>query len=57
MVESNDRFDDETEEMDNDEEMDMEQSFESMFESSMQELNVGDVVLGGLRETDGELPG
>jgi len=46
MVESNDRFDDETEEMDNDEEMDMEQSFESMFESSMQELNVGDVVLG-----------
>jgi len=46
MVESNDRFDDESEEMDNDEEMDMEQSFESMFESSMQELNVGDVVLG-----------
>jgi len=48
MVESNDRFDDESEEMDNDEEMDMEQSFESMFESSMQELNVGDVVLGQL---------
>ena len=46
MVESNDRFNDETEEMDNDEEMDMEQSFESMFENSMQELNVGDVVLG-----------
>jgi small subunit ribosomal protein S1 len=46
MVESNDKFNDETEEMDNDEEMDMEQSFESMFESSMQELNVGDVVLG-----------
>jgi small subunit ribosomal protein S1 len=46
MVESNDKFDDEMEEMDNDEEMDMEQSFESMFESSMQELNVGDVVLG-----------
>ncbi|MDH3455146.1 MAG: 30S ribosomal protein S1, partial [Desulfuromonadales bacterium] len=46
MVESNDKFNDETEEMDNEEEMDMEQSFESMFESSMQELNVGDVVLG-----------
>ncbi len=46
MVESNDKFDDETEEMDNDEEMDMEESFESMFEDSMQELNVGDVVLG-----------
>ena len=46
MVDSNDKFNDETEEMDNDEEMDMEQSFESMFESSMQELNVGDVVLG-----------
>ncbi len=46
MVESNDRFDDETEEMDSGEEMDMEQSFESMFEDSMQELNVGDVVLG-----------
>ena len=46
MVESNDKFDDETEEMDNDEEMDMEESFEAMFEDSMQELNVGDVVLG-----------
>ena len=46
MVESNDKFNDETEEMDNEEEMDMEQSFESMFEDSMQELNVGDVVLG-----------
>ena len=46
MVESNDKFDDEMEEMDNGEEMDMEQSFETMFEDSMQELNVGDVVLG-----------
>jgi small subunit ribosomal protein S1 len=46
MAESNDKFNDETEEMDNEEEMDMEQSFESMFEDSMQELNVGDVVLG-----------
>ena len=46
MVESNDKFNDETEEMDNEEEMDMEQSFESMFEDSMQELNVGDVVHG-----------
>ena len=46
MVESNDKFNDETEEMDNEEEMDMEQSFESMFEDSMQELNVGDVVRG-----------
>jgi small subunit ribosomal protein S1 len=46
MVESNGKFNDETEEMDNEEEMDMEQSFESMFEDSMQELNVGDVVLG-----------
>ncbi|MDT8444240.1 MAG: 30S ribosomal protein S1 [Desulfuromonadales bacterium] len=46
MAESNDKFNDETEEMDNEEGMDMEQSFESMFEDSMQELNVGDVVLG-----------
>ncbi|MGK2906137.1 MAG: 30S ribosomal protein S1 [Desulfuromonadales bacterium] len=46
MVESNDKFNDETEEMDNEEAMDMEQSFESMFEDSMQELNVGDVVRG-----------
>ena len=29
-----------------DQDLDMEQSFESLFESSMQELNVGDVVVG-----------
>lgn len=46
MVESNGKFNEETEEMDNEEELDMEQSFESMFEDSMQELNVGDVVRG-----------
>ena len=36
----------EEEGMEMDEDLDMEQSFEEMFESSMQELNVGDVVLG-----------
>jgi len=40
MVESNDTTNNETEEME------MEQSFESLFESSMQELHVGDVVRG-----------
>ena len=38
MVESNDTTNNETEEM--------EQDFESLFESSMQELHVGDVVRG-----------
>ncbi len=40
MVESNDKTNNETEEMD------MEQDFASLFESSMQELHVGDVVHG-----------
>ncbi|MEJ2198137.1 MAG: 30S ribosomal protein S1 [Desulfuromonadales bacterium] len=40
MVESNDTTNNETEEME------MEQDFESLFESSMQELHVGDVVRG-----------
>lgn len=40
MVESNDTTNNETEDMD------MEQDFESLFESSMQELHVGDVVRG-----------
>jgi len=40
MVESNDKTNNETEEME------MEQDFESLFESSMQELHVGDVVRG-----------
>jgi small subunit ribosomal protein S1 len=46
MVEKNGKINDETEEFESDEDLDMEQSFESMFESSMQELNVGDVVIG-----------
>ncbi len=45
MVDSKDKTNNEVDEMD-DEEMDMDQSFEAMFESSMQELNVGDVVRG-----------
>ena len=40
MVESNDKLNNETEDMD------MEQDFASLFESSMQELHVGDVVHG-----------
>ncbi len=55
MVESNDKINNETEEMEMDseemgldgEEMDMDEDFASLFESSMQELHVpGDVVLG-----------
>jgi len=45
MVDRKDKLNSDTDEMDA-EEMDMEQSFEAMFESSMQELNVGDVVRG-----------
>ncbi len=45
MVESNDTTNNETEENET-EEMEMEQDFESLFESSMQELHVGDVVRG-----------
>ncbi len=45
-MESNENTNEEVEEMEMDEDLDMEQSFEEMFESSMQELNVGDVVLG-----------
>ena len=44
MVESNEKLNEETEEMDMEEMED--QDFASLFESSMQELNVGDVVLG-----------
>ncbi|MEJ2471020.1 MAG: 30S ribosomal protein S1 [Desulfuromonadales bacterium] len=40
MVDSNDKTNNETEEMD------MEQDFETLFENSMQELHVGDVVSG-----------
>ena len=46
MVESNDTTNNETEEMDSNETEEMEQDFESLFESSMQELHVGDVVRG-----------
>ena len=46
MMESNDKTNEEAEGMEMDEDLDMEQSFEALFESSMQELNVGDVVLG-----------
>ena len=45
-MESNDKTNEVTEEMETGEDLDMEQSFESLFESSMQELNVGDVVTG-----------
>jgi small subunit ribosomal protein S1 len=45
-MEINDKSNEEVEGMEMDEDLDMEQSFEEMFESSMQELNVGDVVLG-----------
>jgi small subunit ribosomal protein S1 len=45
-MESNDKTNEEVEGMEMDEDLDMEQSFEEMFESSMQELNVGDVVVG-----------
>ena len=45
-MESNENTNEEVEGMEMDEDLDMEQSFEEMFESSMQELNVGDVVLG-----------
>lgn len=45
-MESNENTNEEVESMEMDEDLDMEQSFEEMFESSMQELNVGDVVLG-----------
>jgi small subunit ribosomal protein S1 len=45
-MESNENTNEEVEGMELDEDLDMEQSFEEMFESSMQELNVGDVVLG-----------
>ena len=45
-MESNDKTNEATEAMTTDEDLDMEQSFESLFESSMQELNVGDVVTG-----------
>jgi small subunit ribosomal protein S1 len=45
-MESNDKTTEETEGMEMDQDLDMEQSFESLFESSMQELNVGDVVRG-----------
>ncbi len=37
-----------------DPDMDMEQSFEEMFESSMQELNVGDVVVGTIVQVTGD---
>ncbi len=46
IMESNENTNEEVENMEMDEDLDMEQSFEEMFESSMQELNVGDVVLG-----------
>src|SRR5210317_206225 len=46
IMESNENTNEEVEGMEMDEDLDMEQSFEEMFESSMQELNVGDVVLG-----------
>jgi len=45
-MESNEKTNEEVEGMEMDEDLDMEQSFEEMFESSMQELNVGDVVVG-----------
>ncbi len=45
-MESNENTNEEVESMEMDEDLDMEQSFEEMFENSMQELNVGDVVLG-----------
>jgi small subunit ribosomal protein S1 len=45
-MEINDNSNEEVEGMEMDEDLDMEQSFEEMFESSMQELNVGDVVVG-----------
>jgi small subunit ribosomal protein S1 len=45
-MESNDKTTEEAEGMEMDQDLDMEQSFESLFESSMQELNVGDVVVG-----------
>jgi small subunit ribosomal protein S1 len=45
-MEINDKSNEEVEGMEMDEDLDMEQSFEEMFESSMQELNVGDVVVG-----------
>jgi len=45
-MERNDKTNEETEGMEAGEDFDMEQSFESLFESSMQELNVGDVVTG-----------
>jgi len=45
-MDSNDKTTEETEGMEMDQDLDMEQSFESLFESSMQELNVGDVVRG-----------
>jgi len=45
-MESNDKTTEETEGMEMEQDLDMEQSFESLFESSMQELNVGDVVRG-----------
>ena len=46
IMEHNENMNEEVEGMEMDEDLDMEQSFEEMFESSMQELNVGDVVLG-----------
>jgi small subunit ribosomal protein S1 len=45
-MERNDKTTEETEGQEMDQDLDMEQSFESLFESSMQELNVGDVVVG-----------
>ncbi len=45
-MERNEETNEEQEGMEMDEDLDMEQSFEDMFESSMQELNVGDVVVG-----------
>ncbi len=45
-MERNDKTTEETEGLEMDQDLDMEQSFESLFESSMQELNVGDVVVG-----------
>jgi small subunit ribosomal protein S1 len=45
-MERNDKTTEETDGLEMDQDLDMEQSFESLFESSMQELNVGDVVKG-----------
>ncbi len=53
-MESNENTNEEVEGMEMDEDLDMEQSFEEMFESSMQELNVGDVVLGTIVQVTGD---